>query len=316
MTYHDPLTGRVVLLAENRAARPNDFAKPAGGCPFCAGNETETPTAVHQLLDDNGNWQVRVVPNKYPAVEPNATRAPHDLDCPGAHEVVIESPQHCTTTTQLGVDGLAKVLQVYGERLEHWRRDGRFEYRLVFRNVGPTAGASLEHLHGQIIALRDLPPKRLIERDMLERHLYKTGNCAWCDQIATEIKRQSRLVLETDHFLAYCPEASIQPYETWLLPKRHHPSFESLQGTDELSRFAEFAFEVTRCVETVIGDAGYNWILQTGELGGDGEPWGHWRLEMVPRLAQFAGLELASGLHLNTVAPERAAQALRSAITR
>ena len=163
----DWLTGRTVILAEHRANRPTEFAATtsslapsllaAAACPFCPGHESQTPAAVDSRADEQGHWRVRVVPNMYPAVMPQ-----HDAQdtnsAVGAHEVVIESARHVDRTSSLTVPEFSDVLAVYAARLGHWHDKGSFEYGLVFKNVGPWAGASLSHLHSQLIALPKLPP--------------------------------------------------------------------------------------------------------------------------------------------------------------
>ncbi|MBA3481488.1 MAG: DUF4931 domain-containing protein [Pirellulales bacterium] len=160
----DPILGRRVYVAEDRAGRPSDYVgesaaadshpvseKPdhVTACPFCAGNEVHTPVATATVLDADGRWQVRVVPNKYPAVrldEPEAAAF-------GVHEVVIESPAHVLDVTDLGVEHLTTILTVFRDRLRHWATDRRLKHAVVFKNSGFDAGASLEHVHSQLVAL-------------------------------------------------------------------------------------------------------------------------------------------------------------------
>ena len=208
----DWLTGRSVLVAENRALRPNEFAgepASAGGnetstanpssCPFCAGNESRTPPAVYEKFDQQGRWQVRVVPNMYPAVTPLAVAADVPsvvvtetealaLTAPaiGAHEVIIESANHLARMSELSKSELRCVLGSYAERLRHWRDDGRFRYGLVFKNQGPRAGASIAHLHSQLIALPFVPAAASAEIGRAHQFFNQQHGCAYCELVERE----------------------------------------------------------------------------------------------------------------------------------
>ena len=167
----DPLTGRWVIIASHRNARPNEFAsrppRPSARlkCPFCAGNEAETPPEIARYPADAGRWSVRVVPNKYPALSPpEAGQVPvagllHSRAGEGAHEVIIESPRHVASLTELSRDEMRLAVRVYRDRLRRMRDDGRWRYALVFKNVGALAGASLHHIHSQLLATDLIPPE-------------------------------------------------------------------------------------------------------------------------------------------------------------
>ncbi|MEM6799325.1 MAG: DUF4921 family protein [Planctomycetota bacterium] len=310
----DALTGRRVMIAEHRAGRPNEYSAssleeegdtPRDDCVFCPGNEAETPETRLELPGDDGRWRVRVVPNKYPAVGVGGR--------PGVHEVIIESPCHCRRTGDLSNDQLAAVLTVYAQRLRSLARDGVFPYRLIFKNVGASAGASLTHLHSQVVALPSVPPAAAAERERLAAHAERTGRCGWCDRIAEELASGERVVAVTDQWIALCPSASRQPYETWLMPRAHQPAFESVAPKDAAS-LALLMLPVVRAIEGEIGKAGYNLMIHTFDGGVEQPGGGHWRIEIVPRVASLAGLELATGLFLNVLSPERAAAALRERI--
>ena len=316
----DDLTGRRVLIAEHRADRPNEFS-PRGGasptdgssradCPFCPGNEAGTPDALAEVAGADGAWQVRVVPNKFPAMETIAGQ--------GLHEVIIESRRHLARTGQLRAEELAIVLETYARRLAVAAEDERFPYQLLFKNVGPSAGASLRHLHSQMIALPALPPHVEQEQARLADYYDQTGRCGWCDRIASELASESRVVASGRGWLVVCPAASRQPYETWLLPTEHQASFADLPATpSSLDMLARLLLPVLRAIETEIDGAGYNLMIQTTP-GSPCSPRpasnGHWRIEIVPRVASLAGLELATGLFVNVLPAERAAERLRRQI--
>jgi len=322
----DSLTGRAVLLAENRALRPNEFAVGASsleaGCPFCAGNEQRTPPAVHERCDDAGCWQVRVVPNAFPAVNnlsglPSSEMQAKSVDdvgvrssSVGVHEVVIESPRHAERMSALTVAQLRHVLTAYAERLSHWRADGRLRYAIVFKNQGPRAGASLGHVHSQLMALPFVPPAVAAELERATEHRVKTRCCAYCDLIEQERSDGERVVWDRDGFLAFCPSASWQPREVWLMPTAHAPSFESSTPV-MLDRLAPLLHELFVRLETRPASAEYNLLLRTAPWSGEFDEAFHWRIELLPRENSFAGCEVGAAVHINPLSPEQAARELR-----
>jgi UDPglucose--hexose-1-phosphate uridylyltransferase len=335
------LTGRTVLVAEDRAARPNEFVegalsrqaanRQAADCPFCPGQEHRTPSPVYESRDGEGRWQVRVVPNKFPAVtlpggiqdsefqgvSKSRSRSHTETGravvepAVGAHEVVIESARHLSCMSALGVDELDVVLQAYAARLRHWRVDGRFSYGLVFKNQGPRAGASLAHVHSQLIVLPNAPPAVCAETKRAEREFVQRRFCPYCRLIEEERSAGTRIVHESGAFVAFCPFASWQPFEVWLFPAVHSPSFEDSPPA-LLDGLAKAIHDVIARVEAVLPEAAYNLLLRTMPWRGCDAAWSHWRIELLPRTTGLAGLELGTGVFINSVAPERAARKLRS----
>lgn len=326
----DWLTGRTVIIAENRAQRPNEFepglsggervgevasatgrtTSPSSNCPFCLGNESRTPPAVYQSCDDQGRWQIRVVPNMYPAVELQQS-VEWNEPALGAHEVIIESARHLDRMSALSVDELQAVLAAYAQRLSHWHNDGRFGYGLIFKNQGPRAGASLSHVHSQLMALPAVPPAVERESQRARNDFEEHGNCSYCRLGEAERAAGERLVLDRDGFLAFCPYASLQPLEVWLQPAEHEPWFERPARADALQRLSRALGELFRKLEAAVPEAAYHLLLRTAPWRPDVEPWCHWRIELLPRSSALAGLELATGIHINPLAPERAASQLR-----
>lgn len=330
----DWLTGRTVLIAENRAHRPNDFADEVASaagqvtpnetlptCPFCAGNESRTPAPAYEKLNDRGHGQVRVVPNMFAAVEtdvptvvPEIASSPADAQrvatATGAHEVIIECPTHLDRLSVLSANELYSVLEAYAARLAYWRGNGRLRYGLVFKNQGPRAGASIAHLHSQLIALPFVPAAVEAEQQRAAESYSRERLCPYCQVIAKEQQLNQRIILDRDGFIAFCPFASWQPGEVWLMPTAHEPSFESA-SPDQLWRLTSILHPLIRRLESNIPGAAYNLILRTSSWIGDREAWSHWRIELLPRVNAFAGLELATGININHLAPERAAGLLR-----
>ncbi len=333
----DWLAGRSVILAENRALRPNEFARePAAAtgtqsvanlalaeaglsdvagvpsCPFCVGNESQTPPAVYQKFDEQHRWRIRVVPNMYPAVtlgndgtETSATPAF------GAHEVIIESARHVERASALSVPELRDVLETYAHRLRHWRAVGRFAYALVFKNQGPRAGASIAHLHSQFIALPAVPAPVDAELRRAEDDYRRQRSCPYCRLAEKERSCGERIVLDRDGYVAFCPFASLQPHEIWLLPARHEPSFDTAALPEALDRLAGVLHSLIGRLESIVPDAACHWLVRTAPWSDGCENWCHWRIELLPRINAFAGFEIATGVHINPLAPERAAAQLR-----
>ncbi len=323
----DPIVGRKVLIAENRAGRPNDFesaekAPPsdASACPFCAGHEQETPGSLLEFPDDRGNWRVRVIPNKYPAVSTAAPKAGPAIGSPlfssqpacGTHEVIIESPRHIRDISELSREELAEVLIVYRARFQHWSNQKHIQHATLFKNVGYAAGASLEHAHSQLVALPFVP--EAIENEMqAAKHFYdREGTCVFCSLLEEELRQGERLVAEEGPFVALCAYAGRQPFETWILPTSHASHFEQLSEDDTLP-LASLLQQVVCRLQSQLKPLSYNLILHTAPFGDQIPDSYHWHLEVIPRSAQLAGLEWGAGVHINPLSPERAAKLLRDA---
>lgn len=313
-----------MLVAEDRAGRPNDFSgresanvsdEPTSDCPFCVGHEDWTPESSLEVSDATGRWQVRVVPNKYPAVcldephfalsETSALGAVPQVPL-GGHEVIIESPRHLQDITELTSEEFARVLRVYRQRLGDWSADERIRYVSIFKNVGKAAGASLGHMHSQLVALPQVPPVMAAELAACERHHAKLGGCIFCQLIDEELAHRQRLVVENDSFVAFCAYAGRQPYETWILPREHQASFEHL-GDAAADELADLLQQLVARLHTLLTPLSYNLILHTVPFGATDADSFHWHFELVPRSTQLAGFEWGTGLHINPLSPERAA---------
>jgi UDPglucose--hexose-1-phosphate uridylyltransferase len=323
----DPLTRRWTIIGSERAGRPNEFVEESvrlssGSCPFCAGNEHETPTEV-AVYPQRGPWKVRVVPNKYPAValvngSPKANGAkvtPH-VRQPGwgMHEVIIESPRHVVSLTDLTSEEATLVFAAYRDRLAALRQVSGLKYVQIFKNVGPAAGASMEHAHSQLIALNQVPETIEQEIDCFER--------SFCDQrqpllegiIRTELEAQQRIVAETPHFVAFCPWASRFAYEVCVAPRQQQASFEDVKDA-ELGEVAAIMREVIGRMERALGVPAYNFFLHTQPFDSPRCDHYHWHIEIFPRVTKTAGFEWSTGCFINPVPPEAAAETLRVAVT-
>lgn len=322
----DPIVGRWVIVAKSRARRPHDFEttpKVHAGrlCPFCEGNEALTPQEIIAYRNPgsqaNGEgWRVRVVPNKFPALEIEGDlqkRGDGIYDMMrgvGAHEVIIESPEHILSTADLSEEGLREVLWVYRDRLVDLKRDPRLVYGMVFKNVGEAAGASLEHSHSQLIVTPIVPiAVREEMQGSLEFFRFR-GRCVFCDMIHQELATEKRIVVDLPGYVAFCPFASRFAFETWILPKAHHSHFETIdkQGIEDLARILK---QVVMRIEAALDRPAYNYILHTAPFDTHELGHYHWHLEIIPRLTKTAGFEWGTGFYINSVPPEEAAAFLR-----
>jgi UDPglucose--hexose-1-phosphate uridylyltransferase len=337
----DPTTGRRVLIAEGRALRPNDFngiasppiADHSANCPFCRGNEHHTPHELAVVNDAAGNWQVRVVPNKYPAVgvPASAGSSPTDRDMLdrlkpglqqglqlaasplGVHEVIIESPRHVRDWHDLASDELAVVLQTFRDRIEHAYSAHQMHSALVFKNVGHEAGASLEHVHTQLVAFPYVPEVLEREVQIAAEHHRRTGSCLMCQLLAEERQAGTRLVCENDCFAAFTAFAGRQPYESWIVPRRHASCLTHL-GNEESHSLAIILGDLIgrlRSAGDLRAPLAYNVVLHTAPVGDDREKSFHWHWEVIPRTTSLAGFEWGTGMYINSVSPERAAIRMR-----
>ncbi len=307
----NPLTGQWVILAENRAARPQDVVvaqtvRDSTSCPFCEGHESQTPDESLALREPGGRpngtgWRVRVVPNKYPALENDD----------GIHEIVIESPRHLSSVSQLDDHQFADVLTVYRQRLIALRQSGRFHGATIFKNGGPAAGATLAHVHSQLMAMTSPAPIFIDRAAVFRQHASQSGNCLLCEMETAEAADQLRLVARSSNFIAFCPFASRFAYETWIVPRQHAPHFD--ENTPEAAaELASLFRSVLVKVEAIVKLPVYNYIVHTAPFDTLASDHYHWHIEILPRIANLAGFELGTGSFINTVSPDRAAEQLRA----
>ena len=322
----DPIVGRWVIVAKSRAKRPHDFdttprRRRGQFCPFCEGNEDKTPGEIIAYRNPGSQpnregWRVRVVPNKFPALEIEGDLQKQGegiydmMRGVGAHEVIIETPQHVMSTSELTVPQLREVLWVYRDRLVDLKKDPRLVYGMIFKNVGAAAGASLEHTHSQLIVTPIVPINVWEEMTgSLEFHNFR-GRCIYCDMIQQELASEKRIVLDSPGFVAFCPFASRFPFETWILPKTHSSHYENIQknGIDELAGVVR---QVIGRIETALDQPAYNYIIHTAPFDTQELPHYHWHIEIMPSLTRAAGFEWGTGFYINPVTPEEAAAFLR-----
>jgi UDPglucose--hexose-1-phosphate uridylyltransferase len=408
---YDWFSDRWVIFAPHRSHRPDEYSSsqetcvPQHDCPFCAGNEAETPIAVLLLpsqstgaksKSDNSvettdqewkisrnklptrrpsriappNWKVRVVPNKFPALKtveedlfaagipaeisyasshargsrkkqsrnvpnslpsemrelaiglqtdtflsiPQETEPSYELfqsgDFHGAHEVFIECGEHLHSLTQLSTDHVRLIIEAYQHRLRYHRKQAGLRYAVVFKNSGPAAGATLSHLHSQLIATSFMPTEILRLGERWQHFGQRHGICPVCSMIDREIADGSRIVWESEQLVAICPYASRSPYSLSIFPKNHQSQFESdhHSWSEEL---AKYLLRTLKAMENAMPNVSYNYVIHTSPFReGFGELF-HWRIDLFPRLGKMAGFEWGSGSHINSVLPEEAARTFR-----
>lgn len=327
----DPITGRLVIISEGRAARPDEYRGPspeqtASGCPFCAGQEATTPPEVAAYRPSgappNGpGWSVRTIPNKFPTVSPTAARlsveaATGEVRRPGfgVHEVIIESPSHTPALWLLPSGQTRQALEMLRERIRAVSAHPGVSSLVAFENSGPESGGSLSHPHAQVVALPEIPPVLLEESQALARYSrVHAGVCAWDAELAREREAGTRIVGDTPEVVAYAPFASGHPYEVRFLPVRHAPSLG--HATDaELDRLNTLLPAVLRTLLAVVPGVSFNLVTRSYALDRPEGKGYHWHLDLLPRLVRPDGFEVGGGIPVNIVAPERAAEQLRSAL--
>ncbi len=324
----DPILGRWIIIATERSKRPTDFVveraeSKEGFCPLCPGHENTTPPEVLSYgrtvpAPNRPGWSLRVVPNKFPALviegdlDKEGDGIYDKMNGIGAHEVIVESPEHNLPFSFMPPDKMVQVFWAYRDRIIDLGRDPRFKYVMVFKNYGHAAGASLEHSHSQLVALPVLPRMIVSELEGSRKYYGYKERCIFCDIIRQEKRQNVRVVAENDDFLAITPFAPRSPFEMWVLPKGHSSSY--IDTTEaQFKALAAIFSECMRRLNACINDVPYNFVLHTAPLGDGPLEYYHWHFEIMPKLTQIAGFEWGSGFYINPLPPEKAASYLRDA---
>jgi UDPglucose--hexose-1-phosphate uridylyltransferase len=327
----DPLTHRWVAIATERAKRPHDFTRQPRGkgasgseCPFCAGNEAMTPPEVMAYrpagtAPDTPGWTVRAVPNLYPAFGPPVGDLNERqqgmyvaMNGLGGHEVIITSPEHAKDIAVLSTEQVALMVRAYVDRYLAHKANPIVQYVHIIMNYGREAGASREHPHSQLFALPLVPS--LVETELWGAGVYyeEHRRCVLCDIVRQELAAGERIVLENERFVVLAPYASRAPFEMWVVPKDHQPSFETMDRQDVMA-FADALREALGKLYVGLNDPPFNYWIHTSPTQRKAEAMYHWHLEIVPKLAIAAGFELGTEIMINTALPEAAAAFLREA---
>lgn len=322
----DPIIGRWVIISTERGKRPSDFGvttekKGSKLCPFCTGNESATPPEIMAFRPDGSKvdtpgWTMRVIPNKYPAlkIEGDLNREGHGIfdkmNGIGAHEVIVESPDHFADFADFDDRTCQDVIWAYRMRITDLQKDPRFRYIMVFKNFGEAAGASLEHAHSQLIATPIVPKRVTEELEGAREYFNFKERCIFCDIIKQEMRDDERVVAYNDNFIALEPFAPRMPFETWLLPINHYAAFEDIPEK-AIPDLAALLKETLKRLAISLNNAPYNYILHTKPVEDGHSDCYHWHIEIMPKLTKVAGFEWGTGFYINPTAPEDAAKYLR-----
>jgi UDPglucose--hexose-1-phosphate uridylyltransferase len=328
----DPITGRWVIVDTDHPNKPEDFEHeqyiPKGGaCPFCYGNESMTPPEIDVFRFPNTaantpGWQVRVVANKYPAlqIEGDIDRRGVGLydmsNGVGAHEVIIETPYHAKDIPEYLNAEIEKILTMTCRRAQDLLKDKRFKYIMIFKNYGPAAGASLEHPHVQMVALPMIPKNILEEIRGAQGYFEYRERCIFCDMIRQEIEEKERFILENKYFLSFCPFVNRFPFEICIIPKRHS-GYYCHMPSEEIPALASILKDTVTKLKKVFPNVSYNLMVHTSPANGDGGNFDgyHWHIELMPKLTRVAGFEWGTGFYIVSTPPELAAKYLAEANT-
>jgi len=322
----DPIIGRWVIISTERAKRPSDFSSVPKKrtnklCPFCPGNESATPPEILAYRPNSSEpnkpgWTLRVISNKFPAlmIEGDLNREGRGLfdkmNGIGAHEVIIETPDHNKDLIDLDKKQMEDVIWAYRERTIDLKKDPRFRYILIFKNQGEAAGASLEHSHSQLIATPIVPKRVTEELEGAGKYYEYKERCIFCDIVKQEISENERVILQNDSFISIEPFAPRFPFETWILPKKHSPAFEKIKK-EETPALAAILRETLQRLAKALNNPPYNYILHTSPVDSYHDKEYHWHVEIMPKLTRVAGFEWGTGFYINPTAPEDAATYLK-----
>jgi UDPglucose--hexose-1-phosphate uridylyltransferase len=320
------LTNEWVIIASERAKRPEDFRAKGevkltvsgfnSRCPFCPGNETQTPPAT-LTIERDGRWAVRVVPNKFAALQNDIAFQPKRVGRflkatgYGISEVFVETPQHNLSLATMEEESVELVIRAYQQRYRSAAEGKRICFVNIFQNHGVRAGTSLEHPHSQLIATPIIPPHVRNPIEQAVRYYDAHGQCIYCVMLEEEIHRQERLISETDYFVSYAPYASRTPFEVRIMPKNHQASFADL-GDRETADFARLLRNVLARIYHGLNNPDYNFIIRSAPVGDENAKYFHWYLLIIPKLTTPAGFEIGTGIYINVTYPEHCAEFLRS----
>jgi UDPglucose--hexose-1-phosphate uridylyltransferase len=329
----DILLGRwVAVLSESMAPSeynlsPNNL-KDDKNCILCPGREGEIPSEITSIRKpgtnpDRPGWLVKAIPSLDPVFQKEGDLGRKGLglydkmNSIGANEILIESPEHTKRPEDIGPEHMAKVITLYKNRLVDLQEDSRVRYILIYKNSGKDAGEIFSHPISFLIATPVIPKKVKDELDSAKQYYSYKERCIFCDIIREELRVGERIILETKHFIAFCPYAAKFPFESWIIPKKHSCSFNEI-SSEEIDDMGRILTSLLRKLRTVLHEPPFNYFLHSAPnmiprkdywhtLGEDY----HWHLEIIPRLRRISGFEWGSGFYILQTSPENAAKYLR-----
>lgn len=319
----DLVSGDWVVIATGRAKRPDDFAK-NGRIEDDKGIEEclfEDPVATGQKKDvliyhrNDGEWTLRVFPNKYPAFSQDGlgkdlSEGPYSaMPGKGYHELVVTRDHYRQLALMEKIE-IAEVFDAYQDRYLDLMNKNDVNYIAIFHNHGKECGASIPHPHSQIMAIPVIAPYIKLELDGAEKYHKSHKHCVFCVMAEYESKEKKRVVYENEDFIAFCPFASRAAFEVWVMPKKHEPYFERVNDKMKLN-LAEVFQKGLNSIYKALHDPPYNFYIHSAPCDGKDYPHFHWHIEILPHTSTWAGFELDTGIEVSTIPPEVAAEFLR-----
>lgn len=320
----NPLAGRWVTIVADRAQRPSDFAPrraqveadPGRPCPFCPGNEEATLPAL-ETLDEGGRWRMRVIPNLYPAFDGDEPFAVHHLgpvhieaEASGIHEVFVFTPDHNGGAHEGTDEHAGDLMMLLKRRFQEHASNGHIRYTQAIINHGREAGASLAHPHGQLLGLPFVPGEILEEQRAFSRF---DGGCILCATVEAELVDGKRVLFANDQVMCVSPFWAGTPYELLLIPRDH--DLHLTDSSEAILRAMGIAVrDSLLALRELHGDVAYNLVFHTAPHHYNGAY--HWHVHLFPKLVTTAGFERGTGVMINIVPPEEAAEQLRKVSVR
>lgn len=322
----DITTNDWVLFSPARSRRPqprrasgvDQSPESIASCPFCPGREDPTCPEILRLdaAGSSAGWSVRVVPNKFPALDHTALPETSELGPVfremggyGAHEIVIESPEHSRSLADQPLEQIDRVLTAIHRRFLSLMHDRRLRSIVVFKNHGRRAGTSLSHPHWQIVATPVVPHQLRLKHSIATDYYDKTSRCLYSVALQQELSAGQRVLIQNDDYVAVAPFASHAPYQIRILPREHQASFANVDPS-RLRTLSDVLKNTLVRLNRLLGDPHFNLTLGTAPIGDEDERYFLWHIDVIPRLATPAGFELGSGMSINPVLPEQAVSEL------
>lgn len=332
---YNKLKDNWVIISPKRVRRPLDFEVSFAEAydkesPFVYGNEHKTPPEIYAVREygskkDSPGWSVRVVPNKYNALDIEKNPISdfdgvfERIDGCGAHEIIIDTPKFPSKFEDLSEAEIALVFRAAKDRVSDLQRDGRIKHISVFKNQGVLAGATLSHPHTQILAMPFIPKNIMTEITQSRKHYETTGRSLVVDMVTAEIRFKNRVIEESDNFLLFCPYASFLPFEMMICAKKSTKDF-MFTSDSEIGELSKLVLSALKRVTMALRGVSYNLFLKTVPPKREArtpdfyhklDEFYQWHIEIVPRIPVIGGFELSSGMYVNTVTPEDSANFLR-----
>ncbi|URZ03781.1 DUF4931 domain-containing protein [Clostridium felsineum] len=299
-----------VIINKRRAERPIELKNKdiierkvqyEKECPFCVGNEYKTPLVIYNT---NKPYYVKVSENKYPIVK---EKSKDNKEIFGQHYVVVEGKNHSDNMHEFTKDQLKEIIKAYEYTVDKLYENEDIKYVQIFKNCGKDAGASLKHPHSQIVGINIMPDKISEEIENNKKYYKKNGECFYCSTLKNEIKNKKRIIKEGNYFTAFCPYDSMYQYKVTIIKNKHKSNF--CLNDLEMMELAEIIALVLRKLNNIKENCSYNICFHFLKEEND---FYHFYLDIIPRLNPMGGFELGTGIMINTVDPDIAAEAYRN----